>query len=331
MIKSRREVRWFTLLLLVVLGMAGALALGSHDTAASRCLSSSLRYTTEHAVMRPNKVNRAYGEVPLSFEANQGQTASQVKFLSRSSSYTIFLTSTEAVLVLRKPVPLKAQHKPEAVQKSAAVLTSTSKRAVLRMKLVRANPAPRVVVTKLNTTGSGLVYSTYVGDLAAQVGYAIAINSGGEAYITGYDTGPYDPVTMMGFGTSRPFVTKLNASGSALNYFVRLGTGDYSDGRGIAVDNVTGNAFVTGVFKADSTMTPTWEDAFVAKLDSGGSTLFYSMLGGSNHDGGLAIALDGSANAYVTGYTFSTNFPTTAGAFSTSNAGGEDGFVTKLN
>ena len=91
-----------------------------------------------------------YGKLPLSFEVNQGQTDPQVKFLSRWRCYTLFLTSTEALLTLRQPpqngkgtaltVPAQAHHKERALAPEREGLDTT----VLRMKLVGANPAPRV-------------------------------------------------------------------------------------------------------------------------------------------------------------------------------------------
>ncbi len=91
------------------------------------------------------QVLATYGKLPLSFEANQGQTDEQVKFLSRGGGYTLFLTSTEAVLVLRKaeaPPPKHATDTmPTTMEPEAAESTPP---AVLRMKLVGSNPAPQV-------------------------------------------------------------------------------------------------------------------------------------------------------------------------------------------
>jgi hypothetical protein len=146
---------------------------------------------------------------------------------------------------------------------------------------------------------------------------------------------------------SNAFVTKLNAAGSALVYSTYLGgsglSGDY--GFGIAVD-AAGNAYVTGLTSSSNFPTTAGAvqttfggrgDAFVTKLDPTGSALVYSTyLGGSSVERGFGIAVDTLGNAYVTGYTSSTNFPTTAGAIQTTYGGsGEfhagDAFVTKLN
>src|SRR5205814_8754446 len=126
------------------------------------------------------------------------------------------------------------------------------------------------------------------------------------------------------FGAGDAFVTKLNPTGSALVYSTYLGGSSSDAGSGIAVD-AAGNAYVTG--GTGSTDFPTtigafqttkgggFRDAFVTKLNPTGSALVYSTyLGGSGDDYGYGIALDALGNAYVTGGTGSTDFPTTPGA-----------------
>jgi hypothetical protein len=133
-------------------------------------------------------------------------------------------------------------------------------------------------------------------------------------------------------------VTKLNPAGSGLSYSTYLGGSSGDQGFGIAVD-ASGDAYVTG--RTGSTNFPTTggafqttlaggNDVFVTELNHAGSGLLYSTyLGGSDDDRGYGIAVDAAGDAYVTGYTQSTNFPT-AGAFQTANNGGADAFVTKL-
>jgi Ca2+-binding RTX toxin-like protein len=203
-------------------------------------------------------------------------------------------------------------------------------------------------VTKLNAAGSGLVYSTYLGGGAFDQGGGIAVDAAGRAYISG-QTGSGDfPSTVGAFdtthnGVSDVFVTKLNATGSALAYSTYLGgTGD-DYGNRIAVDG-SGAAYITGL--SESADFPTsagaldtsangGRDAFVTKLNPPGSALGYSTyLGGASNDIGVGIAVDSGGSAYVTGYSTSSDFPTTAGALDTSFNGGDsfgDPFVTKLN
>jgi hypothetical protein len=177
-------------------------------------------------------------------------------------------------------------------------------------------------VTKLNSTGSALLYSTYLGGSAGDRGSGIAVDTSGNAYITGSTDSTnfptVSPLQAVPGGSGDAFVAKLNAAGSALLYSTYLG-GNFGDsGSGIAVDS-SGNAYVTG--STSSTNFPTANplhaapggsgDAFVAKLNATGSALMYSTyLGGSGIDQGSGIAVDSSGNAYITGSTDSRNFPT---------------------
>ncbi len=212
-------------------------------------------------------------------------------------------------------------------------------------------------VTKLNANGSALMYSTYIGGSGGDVGFGIAVDSGDNAYVTGY-TGSTDFPTMNPLqpscgGNGDAFVTKINSNESALDYSTYLGGTGADIGAGIAVDGA-GNAYVTG--QTNSTDFPTinplqpanggGNDAFVSKINASGSALVYSTYlgGGSDEDDpfgqplSAGIAVDSAGNAYVTGQTYSTNFPITPGAFQTFCAGGQgpcawygDAFVSKLN
>lgn len=194
---------------------------------------------------------------------------------------------------------------------------------------------------KLNATGTALVYSTYLGPV---IGSANAVDSSGNAYITGQANGDY-PTTPGAFqttpgGSSDAFVTKqLNSSGTALVYSTFLGGSGFDIADDIAIDSA-GNAYVTGSAEdgfpvtagAFQTSFGGSGDAFVTKLNATGSALVYSTyLGGSGSDTGNGIAINAAGNAYVTGVSASSNFPTTAGAFQTTKAVGQDAFVTELN
>jgi hypothetical protein len=200
-----------------------------------------------------------------------------------------------------------------------------------------------VFVTKLNPTGTALVYSTYLGGSNQDIGNAIAVDSAGNAYVTGSTTSANFPTMspLQGHlnGGEDAFLLKLNPAGTALVYSTYLGGSALDVAYGIAVDG-SGNAYVTGTTPstdfpvtpgAYQTTNPGGNDAFVAKVNSTGSSLVYATyLGGDFGAHGSGIAVDGSGNAYVTGVTDSTNFAT-AGAYQTVNAGGNDAFVAKLN
>jgi len=204
-------------------------------------------------------------------------------------------------------------------------------------------------VTKLNAAGSGLVYSTYLGGTSNDFGNGIAVDSSGNAYVIG-DTYSTDLPTTIGAytptfrGNQDAFVMKLNATGSGLVYSTYLGGTGLDYGRDIAVDS-SGNAYVTGMTYSSDLPTTAgafdttyhgngYDDAFVMKLNAAGSGLVYSTyLGGAGSDNGYGIVVDSSGNAYVTGLTYSSDFPTTAGAFDPTDSGDGfgDAFVTKLN
>jgi len=426
------------------------------------------------------RVNESYGQLPLSFEVNQGQADPQVKFLARGAGQALFLTSTEAVLVLTKADP-----KAQSLQRppTSPVAPRAGTQTVLRMTFAGASPQPPIAGQKelagkvnyflgndpakwrtnvptyaavryeglypgidlvyygnyrqleydlivapgadpsqialsfkgadrLEVDGQGdlvlytavgairqrrpliyqeladgrreiaggyvlkgaesvgfqvaahdtsrsliidpgLVYSTHLGANYDDFGNDIAVDATGNAYVTGSTRSPDFPTTPGAFrttlgGPSDVFVTKLNPSGSGLVYSTYLGGSDYDYGYGIAVDT-GGNAYVTGTISDEFSGPPDFpttpgafqptsgggvgKEAFVTKLNPSGSALVYSTyLGGYYADEGLSICVDATGNAYVTGYTNSSNFPTTAGVFQTTyQSGYSSAFVTKLN
>ncbi len=197
-------------------------------------------------------------------------------------------------------------------------------------------------VTKLDASGATLSYSTYLGGTYDEQGYAIAVDSSGNAYVTGY-TASRDFPTQNAFQASSPgpwdaFVAKLDASGTALGYSTYLGGTAYERGWGIAVDSL-GNAYVAG--STESSDFPSQNaiqasnaggsEVFITKLGATGTRLSYSTyLGGVFGDYGGGIAVDTAGNAYVTGVTYSPDFPT-QDSFQTSYAGLPDAFITKIS
>ncbi|MFB3920470.1 MAG: beta strand repeat-containing protein [Terriglobia bacterium] len=218
-----------------------------------------------------------------------------------------------------------------------------------------------VFISKLNSTGSGLLYSSYIGGAGMDEGLGIALDGSNNAYVTGDTTSDPFPTSVGAFQTAAPsggaaadgFVSKFNpaaaSNAASLVYSTHLGGAAGADkGRAIAVDG-SGNAYIAGETLSSNFPTTAGvvdlacgsegacdgglaSDAFVTKLNATGTALVYStFLGGADNDRGLGIALDASNNAYVTGVSESVDFPTTAGVLQISSAGGFEAFVTKLN
>jgi hypothetical protein len=208
-------------------------------------------------------------------------------------------------------------------------------------------------VAKVNPWGTGLVYSGYIGGTANDYATGIAVDSQGNAYVTGYTNssqasfpvlvGP--DLTYNGTGDDDAFVAKINTTGT-LVYCGYIGGTGMDHARGIAVDS-GGNAYVTGYTDSGSGSFPVTvgpdlsnalsRDAFVAKVNPGGTALLYcGYIGGSNTEYATDIAVDSEGNAYVTGYTNTREwsnipFPVTGGPDLTYNGGEYDGFVARVN
>lgn len=216
-------------------------------------------------------------------------------------------------------------------------------------------PCGDAFVAKLDPSGSNLIYSTYLGGSADDYAEAVAIDSLGNAYVTGQTKSADYPTTLGAYqeashaascGTSlcgTVFVSKLNGSGSSLVYSTHVGGRLTSAAFAIAVDTA-GEAYIAGAAAGTDFPTtpnayqpsePGGSDAVLVKLDATGSRLLYStFLGGaSSFDFAIGLAVDASGNAYVGGGTASFDFPVTAGAFQTSlsNWSTFHGFISKFD
>lgn len=206
-------------------------------------------------------------------------------------------------------------------------------------------------VAKFDNRASEVIYLTYIGGALDDVGLSLAVDEDGNAYVTGYtDSSNFPrqsaifnviggvPYPGVGVYPLDAFVTKLGPRGTNLIYSTYLGGNGVDEGVGIAVDPA-GCAYVAGY--TESTDFPTANasgvfahyggngDAFVTKFSPEGTSLVYAMyLGGTNLDVGNDVAADIAGQAYVTGYTTSTNFPTTLDASQPWLAGGQDAFLT---
>ena len=357
------------------------------------------------------RVGETLGQLPLSFEENRGQVDTEVKYVSRGSGYTLFLTKTEAVLTLRKAESGKRNEKQarDFVNPQSAIGNPQS--AVLRMKLSGANHAPAITgesemamrtnyfkgndPAKWHTDvaryervryeqvypGIDMVYYGQQQQLEYDFEVAPGANTSqialeyrgvkrvkvergtGDLVLktAGGEVRQHKPVAYQEVGGERREVesryvirgqrkvgieveeydhTKRLVIDPVLSYSTYLGGDNGDEGRNIAVDP-SGNVYVTGFI--DSTDFPKRNehtadqggtDAFMTKLNpnlSGAASLRYSTyLGGSNRDLGLGIAADASGHAYVTGYTYSNDFPT-LNEYQTYQEGGADAFITKLD
>jgi hypothetical protein len=200
-------------------------------------------------------------------------------------------------------------------------------------------------ISKLDPTGTMLLYSTYVGGRNFDEGTGIALDLGGNIYVTGNTSSPDFPIQPFGAvlqralgGNMDAFVLKLTNAGQ-LVYSTYLGGAGNDHAHGIAVDAIN-RPYIVGETESATTFpvsNPAYDplynlgpwDVFVTRLVPTYAALSYStFLGGSGDDRGNGIVLD-RYRAYVTGSTTSPNFPTTAGA-SLPTSGGADAFVTEL-
>ncbi len=203
-----------------------------------------------------------------------------------------------------------------------------------------------VTVAKFNADGSDLVYATYLGGSNGDHSYGLVLDGDGNAYLTGYTYSSDFPVTAgvvqdtFAGGSWDAYVTKLNATGSDLDYSTFLG-GSYNDaGYGIAVDGL-GNVTVIGRTQSpDYPVTPAafdtthhgGGDVMVTRLNAAASAFVYStFLGGYSDEYGRSVVLDGSGNAYLSGRTESPDFPVTPAGYDTTHNGWTDAFAVKLD
>jgi hypothetical protein len=289
------------------------------------------------------QVSEAYGKLPLYFEANQGQTDEQVKFLARGGGNTLFLTPSEAVVVLTKREQPARGGFPGARLRPAQGRSAT--RTVLRMTFVGANPEPRLMGTE---------------ELAGKANYFIGNDpatwrTNVPTYAKVHYQGLYPGIDLIYYG-----------NGHQLEYDFVVGSGadpdrillDVQGAHKLELDAQGDLVLHTAAGVIRQRKPVIYQEVDGARREVAGGyvlkgahrvgfhvaaydttrplvidpVLFYSTyLGGSADDFAVGIAVDVSGNAYVTGATFSTNFPTTPGSFQLAPAGDFDVFVTKLN
>ncbi len=201
------------------------------------------------------------------------------------------------------------------------------------------NGSDDAVVTKISANGSGVIYSTLLGGNLVDSADALAVDSSGNAYVTGFTRSANYPLknpAQPQLNDPDAFVTKLNPTGTGLVFSTFLGGQNLERGSAIATD-AAGNCYVTGRsnsgdFPAKRSLRPPrgLDDTFVSKFNRDGALLFSTLLGGGGNDYGFAITADNNNNAYITGRA-TRSFFTTPSVFQPTIGGQADAFVTKIN
>ncbi|HKO99516.1 MAG TPA: SBBP repeat-containing protein [Pyrinomonadaceae bacterium] len=358
----RRLPPSLTCLILVLALLTPAIAL--HDPsygAFKESLNASPRRNAQHNKSRESSIPKTnprqafentYSKLPMSFEPNQGQSETQADFIARGSGYSVFLTSTEAVLAINRPqasttMPT-AQGKPVRVDRLRAPLSKSQlngpSQDFVRMKLFDAN-------AKASKAG--------LKPLPGKSNYFAGRDR--DKWITNvaqYEkveyTNVYDGVDLVYYGKQGQlefdFVIDPGADPEKINLGYEGINGISLDPEGNLVLNLAAGKLVQERPVAYQLVNQTRKEVFARYLISENNRIsfklgdydrrqplvidptfiFSTYLGGNGQDEGFAIVVDSSGNSYVTGRTTSTNFPT-ANAFRTSNSGATDIFVTKLN
>jgi len=202
-------------------------------------------------------------------------------------------------------------------------------------------------VTKLNTSGTGLAYSTYLGGGNGQTFvFDVDVDATGSAYVTGFTESATFPITTGAFqtaikGMADAFITKFNPGGNSLAYSTFLGSSSSENGLAIDIDEM-GNAYVTGLVVNTNDFPVTsgvfqpgfgggFTDTFITKLNPTGTALVFStFLGAGTNDEARGIAVDKAGNVVIVGLT-TGGYPTTRDAFQPSPRGNGDGFLSQLS
>ena len=380
-------------LLLIASAWGGATWIGSQRASHEAIQPFSHDVTAQPDAVTKARLNEVYGQLPLSFESNEGQTDPHVDFITRGSGYTLFLTPREAMLALHSPSAETMLHmkfvgseaKPQVAgqeqlpgkvnyfigkdpRRWRAGIATYAKVAYKNLYpgvdliyygnqrqleydfVVHPGTDPDIIALRfegaqqLKVDAQGeLVLHADDGEIRQRKPSIYQEIDGVRHEVAGsYKLKDRNTVgfQLADYDASRPLVID-----PVLVYSTFLGGTDFDEGVDITVD-ASGNAYVTGVTTQltpppnfpttpgafDTTFNGGFFDAFVTKLNPAGAALVYStFLGGSGDDFGGGIAVDATGNAYVTGGTSSSDFPTTLGAFDTTINGFSDAFVTKLN
>ena len=198
-------------------------------------------------------------------------------------------------------------------------------------------------VMKIGSAGTGLIYSTYLGGSGYDALQAIAVDANSSAWVTGQTQSADFPMLnpIQGtYGGNTDAVVARFSSGGTLQFSTYLGGSGYDNAHSVAVDSAN-SAYIAG--ETESSNFPTTagvlltspagsENAFVVKINASAQKVYSTLAGGASYDGAYGIAVDSAGDAYLTGFTYSSSFVgAPGGGAQTSNGGGQDAFVAKLN
>jgi hypothetical protein len=296
------------------------------------------------------RVAASLGKLPLAFEANQGQTDPQVKYMARGNGYTVFLTANDAVFALQSSSPstaarMSGKHGLEAGTRSAAKAGEKIQTAAIHMRLVGGNAQPQIAASSQLPGHSNY----FIGNDRSQW-HADVAQYERVAY-----RDVYPGVNMAFYGVQKQLEFDLIVAPGASPAPIRLGV---SGARRVATDN-SGNLVLASsvgdvllhkpvAYQQKDGARQAVDARFVLEANNqvafelgsydhsrelviDPSVSYATYLGGTAEDDAYGIAIDSNGNAYVTGQTASTNFPTVAGAYKASNNGEFDAFVTKIS
>lgn len=348
MITLRKTARqWIALSLVILMNLTSLPAFGKVRPISSTPASSVPAKASDHATDPSVKTQaaQAWGRLPLSFEINEGQSDTPVKFMARGQGYGLFLTSNEAVFTLRRDQATTASTRPFAPRSTSFANQSTE---TLRMKLAGANATPQISGTDELPGKSNY----FIGNDPAQwhtnvssyakVQYRDVYPGVNLIYYGNQQQLEYDFVVAPGadprairlrFDGARSL--RVDANGELV---LTMKNGEIRQHKPVIYQEVAGSRQPIAGHYVIRHQNNQREVGFeIGEYDQSkplviDPVLVYSTyLGGSGSDFGQGIAVDGSGNAYVAGFTTSTNFPSATRVPTGTTGGGGDAFVIKLN
>ena len=314
----------------------------THRSAAAQPASAQPTLNTEQR----SRIQAGFGALPLAFEANQGQTDPQVKYMARGNGYTVYLTGNDTVFALQSsPAAASVASKQGIRPTTHPTSKAANKTAAIRMHLIGGNAQPQVsAVNQLPGHSNYFIgndHSQWKSNVPqyARVSYRDVYPGVNMAYYGQQKQLEFDFIVAPGASVEpiRLGITGATrvATDDSGNLVLASSAGDVLLHKPVAYQQKDGARepvdarFVLLANHQVSFALGNYDRSRELVIDP--SVTYATYLGGVSEDDGYAIAIDGSGNAYVTGQTASTGFPTVAGAYKTANAGGFDVFVTKIN